>query len=192
MGSVASYVANCRIQIKAKEGNIKAKNTVKQLIKENEYEGYNDDHERNFFNSFKELKKDIYIKSDEDDIILWKDEYDNISLKKFKEIHNITEEIFSYPVGVYELEDMFIDEDQIKKLGGVDGIDNLKLSYLDYIILENGYLEISIETIWEEIYYLSNNFAQKDITDILMKYINICQENNYEFKIILTGNGNSN
>ena len=188
MGSVASYEANCRIQIKAKEGNIKAKNTVKQLIKENEYEGY-DDHERNFFNLFKELKKDIYIKSDEDDIILWEDKYHNISLKKFKEINNITGEIFSYPAEVYELEDIFIDENQIEKLGGVD---NLKLSYLDYIILENGYIEISIETIWEEIYYLSNNFAQKDITDILMKYINICQENNYEFKIILTGNGNSN
>ena len=41
--------------------------------------------------------------------------------------------------------------------------------------------------IYNEIYYESD--IERNFTDILMKYINICNENNYEFKVFLVANG---
>ena len=129
---------------------------------------------------FKELKKDLLIESNEEyEIIRQKDEYTNM---KFKEIDETVEGGLSYfyMANVYLLEKIKVSEEQLKKLE----LNNPILRYEKFLI--------NVGNTWGEIYFETDNFNCRNITDKLIKYIDICKENNYEFEVNVNVNGNGN
>jgi len=183
MGSCANYKTNVCVKVKA----IKDDNGVLCKEKKLVLSGKGFSREKTF-NLFRELKKDFLITDDEgiiDTTVTWKDEYENMPLEQFKE--EFYDEAFCefytgddskyYNVEVYALSEYKVDKKQLELLSKEDKL------------LENGYIVFKTPEFWKEIYYEADNRTYRDITFELSKIIKICLNNNFEYRVIIEGDG---
>jgi hypothetical protein len=176
MGDCGGYEARVKVKVKAKtnENGINCKE--KELILER-----NDFSENEALKLFKKLKKDFLITNGSEEIIIpWKDKYENMTLEEIEDDYGDSVFTYFYNADVYVLNDIKVDKKQLQELNE------------DNPILENGYIDIDCGHTWNFIYCDSDNRSMTEITNRILKTIEICKNNNYEFNIFIEGDGNCN